>query len=68
MDIKGGESKLKIVCKIKGFEITKEGRRGRLVIKRERNKDLNIDRILDLGGYNYNHYDYFNKNMGKNRI
>ena len=38
MGIGGGESKLKIVCKIKGFEITKEGRRERLVIKREQNK------------------------------
>ena len=35
MDIGGGESELKIVYKIKGFEITKEGKRGRLVVKRE---------------------------------
>ena len=38
MGIGGGESKLKIECKIKGLEITKEGRRGRLVVKRERDK------------------------------
>ena len=42
----GGESKLKIECRVKGFEITKKKGEGGESLKENEIKDLNIDRIL----------------------